>query len=128
MELSISSVTLWIYMKIITEGRKNFSKMSKSEWKKWLCLKLILLCVILAQGIRDLFWLPVEQYKKDGRFVRGIQRGATSFSTSTAMAMLELTNRAVQSVQVNSHLRKIQCTARMISSYCKFKAEIFLWN
>lgn len=55
--------------------------------------------VQIAQGIRDLFWLPVEQYKKDGRFVRGIQRGATSFSTSTAMAMLELTNRAVQSVQ-----------------------------
>uniref|UniRef100_K1RSP2 Autophagy-related protein 2 n=1 Tax=Magallana gigas TaxID=29159 RepID=K1RSP2_MAGGI len=55
--------------------------------------------VQIAQGIRDLFWLPVEQYKRDGRFVRGIQRGATSFSTSTAMAMLELTNRAVQSVQ-----------------------------
>ncbi|XP_022329168.2 autophagy-related protein 2 homolog B-like [Crassostrea virginica] len=55
--------------------------------------------VQIAQGIRDLFWLPVEQYKRDGRLVRGIQRGATSFSTSTAMAMLELTNRAVQSVQ-----------------------------
>lgn len=70
---------------------------------------MILLCVILAQGIRDLFWLPVEQYKRDGRFVRGMQRGATSFSTSTAMAMLELTNRAVQSVQVNPHLRKVHC-------------------
>ncbi|XP_062614499.1 autophagy-related protein 2 homolog B-like [Saccostrea cucullata] len=55
--------------------------------------------VQLGQGIRDLFWLPVEQYKKDGRIVRGFQRGATSFSTSTAMAMLELTNRVVQSVQ-----------------------------
>ena len=60
--------------------------------------------VIPAQGIRDLFWLPVEQYKRDGRLVRGIQRGATSFSTSTAMAMLELTNRAVQSVQVRISL------------------------
>lgn len=55
--------------------------------------------VQLAQGIRDLFWLPVEQYRKDGRIVRGLQRGATSFSTSTAMSVLELTNRAVQSVQ-----------------------------
>lgn len=64
------------------------------------CTVFIPVPVIPAQGIRDLFWLPVEQYKKDGRLVRGIQRGATSFSTSTAMAMLELTNRAVQSVQV----------------------------
>jgi autophagy-related protein 2 len=50
--------------------------------------------------VKDLFWLPVEQYRKDGRIVRGLQRGASSFSTSTAMAFLELTNRVVQSVQV----------------------------
>ncbi|XP_021359493.1 autophagy-related protein 2 homolog A-like isoform X1 [Mizuhopecten yessoensis] len=55
--------------------------------------------VQLAQGMKDLFWLPVEQYRKDGRIVRGIQRGASSFTTSTAMAVLELTNRVVQSVQ-----------------------------
>ncbi|KAL5009376.1 hypothetical protein ScPMuIL_014957 [Solemya velum] len=55
--------------------------------------------VQIAQGIRDLFWLPVEQYRKDGRIVRGIQRGASSFTTSTAMAVLELTNRLVQTVQ-----------------------------
>ena len=54
----------------------------------------------VAHGIKDLFWLPVEQYKKDGRIVRGLQRGATSFSTSTVMSLLELTNRMVQSVQV----------------------------
>ena len=55
---------------------------------------------VLAQGIRDLFWLPVEQYRKDGRIVRGLQRGAASFTMSTAMSMLELTNRVVQGVQV----------------------------
>ena len=55
---------------------------------------------ISVQGIRDLFWLPVEQYRKDGRIVRGLQRGAHSFTTSTAMAALELTNRLVQTVQV----------------------------
>ena len=53
-----------------------------------------------VQGFRDLFWLPVEQYRKDGRIVRGLQRGAQSFTTSTAMAALELTNRLVQSLQV----------------------------
>lgn len=56
--------------------------------------------MITAHGVKDLFWLPVEQYKKDGRIIRGLQRGATSFSMSTAMSVLELTNRVVQSVQV----------------------------
>lgn len=42
----------------------------------------------------------MEQYRRDGRIVRGIQRGASSFTTSTAMAVLELTNRLVQSLQV----------------------------
>lgn len=53
-----------------------------------------------VQGIRDLFWLPIEQYQKDGRIVRGLQRGANSFTTSTAMAALELTSRLVQAIQV----------------------------
>lgn len=49
-----------------------------------------------VQGIRDLFWLPIEQYQRDGRLVRGFQRGANSFTTSTAMACLELTSRVIQ--------------------------------
>ncbi|XP_013385934.1 autophagy-related protein 2 homolog B-like [Lingula anatina] len=60
--------------------------------------------VQLVQGIRDLFWLPYEQYQKDGRIVRGLQRGASSFGTSTAMAALDLTNRLVQSVQYVAEL------------------------
>ncbi|XP_037072361.1 autophagy-related protein 2 homolog B-like [Pollicipes pollicipes] len=55
--------------------------------------------VQLFQGIRDLLWLPIEQYQKDGRIVKGLQRGANSFSTSTAMAFLELTNRLVGYIQ-----------------------------
>nr|XP_050867799.1 autophagy-related protein 2 homolog A isoform X1 [Vespula vulgaris] len=55
--------------------------------------------VQLFQGIRDLFWLPIEQYQKDGRIVRGLQRGANSFTTSTAMAALELTSRLVYAIQ-----------------------------
>uniref|UniRef100_A0A8C9FI62 Autophagy related 2B n=1 Tax=Pavo cristatus TaxID=9049 RepID=A0A8C9FI62_PAVCR len=56
--------------------------------------------VQLVQGLKDLVWLPIEQYRKDGRIVRGFQRGAASFGTSTAMAALELTNRMVQTIQV----------------------------
>ncbi|XP_048456231.1 autophagy-related protein 2 homolog B-like [Rhincodon typus] len=55
--------------------------------------------VQLVQGLKDLVWLPIEQYRRDGRIVRGLQRGAASFGTSTAMAALELTNRLVQTIQ-----------------------------
>ena len=53
-----------------------------------------------GQGIYDLFWMPIQQYRKDGRVVRGLQKGTSSFGTSTAMAAVELTNRLVQTVQV----------------------------
>lgn len=55
--------------------------------------------VVTVQGIRDLFWLPIEQYQKDGRIIRGLQRGANSFTTSTAMAALELTSRLIHAIQ-----------------------------
>ncbi|KAG8323603.1 Autophagy protein [Homalodisca vitripennis] len=53
----------------------------------------------LFWGLRDLFWLPIEQYQRDGRVIRGLQRGAHSFSTSTCLACLELTTRLVHVVQ-----------------------------
>ncbi|KAH1007770.1 hypothetical protein HUJ04_004965 [Dendroctonus ponderosae] len=56
----------------------------------------------LFQGIKDLFWLPIEQYQKDGRIVRGLQRGANSFTTSTVMAALELTTRLIYLIQVTA--------------------------
>ena len=59
---------------------------------------------LVAQGIRDLVYLPIEQYQKDGRIVRGIQRGAQSFTMCTAMASLELTNRLVVSIQYAAEL------------------------
>ncbi|KAJ8967901.1 hypothetical protein NQ317_015423 [Molorchus minor] len=56
----------------------------------------------LLGGVRDLFWLPIEQYQKDGRIVRGLQRGANSFTTSTAMAALELTSRIIHLIQITA--------------------------
>lgn len=55
-----------------------------------------------VHGVRDLFWLPIEQYRKDGRIIRGLQRGAASFGTSTASAALELSNRLVQAIQATA--------------------------
>ncbi|XP_047374675.1 autophagy-related protein 2 homolog A isoform X4 [Sciurus carolinensis] len=58
--------------------------------------------VQLFQGFRDLLWLPIEQYRKDGRLMRGLQRGAASFGSSTASAALELSNRLVQAIQATA--------------------------
>jgi hypothetical protein len=55
-----------------------------------------------VQGIFDLFWLPIEQYQKDGRIVRGIQRGAQSFTARTALAALEITSRIIYLLQVTT--------------------------
>ncbi|KAI6657385.1 Autophagy-related protein 2-like protein B [Oopsacas minuta] len=53
----------------------------------------------LAQGTVDLVRLPWQQYRQDGRIIWGLQQGATSFSSSTAMATLELANRVVVTIQ-----------------------------
>lgn len=58
--------------------------------------------VQLFQGVRDLFWLPIEQYQKDGRIVRGLQKGANSFTTCTALAALELTSRLIHLIQITA--------------------------
>lgn len=58
-----------------------------------------LFCFVV-QGIVDLFWLPIEQYQKDGRFVRGLQRGAQSFTARTALAALEIASRIIYLMQV----------------------------
>ncbi|XP_055377404.1 autophagy-related protein 2 homolog B isoform X2 [Condylostylus longicornis] len=58
--------------------------------------------VQLFQGIRDLFWLPIEQYQKDGRIVRGIQLGAQSFTARTALAALEITSRIIHLLQITA--------------------------
>ncbi len=55
----------------------------------------------LVQGAMDLFWLPVQQYQEDGRIIWGIQRGANSFVTSSGVAVVELSNRMLQSVEVS---------------------------
>lgn len=67
--------------------------------------------------------MPIEQYRKDGRIIRGLQRGAASFGTSTASAALELSNRLVQAIQVCTgicmHIRvclDITCTQIIIHS------------
>ena len=63
---------------------------------------LIFVCIyFVVQGMVDLFWLPVQQYQEDGRIVWGLQRGTNSFASSSGIAIVELTNRLLYSVQVS---------------------------
>jgi autophagy-related protein 2 len=56
--------------------------------------------VNVGSGVADLILLPIEQYKKDGRIVRGVQRGTTSFVKSTALEAIKLGARLATGTQV----------------------------
>lgn len=58
----------------------------------------------LMQGVKDLVLMPVEQYQKDGRILRGLQRGAHSFTSSTAMSLLDMTNRLLGVIKFAAEL------------------------
>lgn len=53
----------------------------------------------LFGGLKDFIWLPVEQYHKDGRVLRGFQRGTSAFTSSSAYAVLDLTGRFIGCIQ-----------------------------
>ncbi|XP_072929775.1 autophagy-related protein 2 homolog A [Epargyreus clarus] len=56
----------------------------------------------LITGIRDLVWLPVEQWRRDGRLVHGLRRGAASFTARTAVAALDITARLLHLIQATA--------------------------
>ncbi len=58
----------------------------------------------MAAGVRDLFLLPIEQYRKDGRIVRGLQKGTTSFTHSTTLSLLDMTNKLLSVVKFAAEL------------------------
>lgn len=46
--------------------------------------------VKLGGGVKDLFVVPVQEYQKDGRVFRGIQKGASTFGKTTGEEILRL--------------------------------------
>ena len=56
--------------------------------------------VNVGSGVADLILLPIEQYRKDGRFTRGVQRGTSSFVRSTAMEVMKLGAKLATGTQV----------------------------
>ena len=56
--------------------------------------------VNVGSGIADLVLLPIAQYKKDGRIIRGLQKGTNAFIRSTAMEAIKLGARLATGTQV----------------------------
>ncbi|KAF2803045.1 uncharacterized protein BDZ99DRAFT_503439 [Mytilinidion resinicola] len=46
--------------------------------------------VNVGSGVKDLFVIPVQEYKKDGRIVRSLQKGAFAFGKNTTIGMARL--------------------------------------
>jgi autophagy-related protein 2 len=56
--------------------------------------------VNVGSGVADLILLPISQYKKDGRIVRGIQKGAKAFVKSTAIEAVKMGAKLATGTQV----------------------------
>lgn len=56
--------------------------------------------VNVGSGVADLVLLPIAQYKKDGRVIRGLQKGTTAFVQSTAIEAIKLGARLATGTQV----------------------------
>ncbi len=56
--------------------------------------------VNVGSGIADLILLPIAQYKKDGRVIRGLQKGTKAFVKSTAMEAIKLGAQLATGTQV----------------------------
>ncbi|KAM6500465.1 hypothetical protein JOM56_003479 [Amanita muscaria] len=56
--------------------------------------------VNVGSGVADLVLLPIAQYKKDGRVLRGLQKGTTAFFKSTALEAIKLGARLATGTQV----------------------------
>jgi autophagy-related protein 2 len=56
--------------------------------------------VNVGSGVADLVLLPIAQYKKDKRLVRGVQKGTTSFLKTTAMEAIQIGARLATGTQV----------------------------
>lgn len=56
--------------------------------------------VNVGSGVADLILLPIAQYKKDGRIIRGLQKGTTAFVKSTAVEAIRLGARLATGTQV----------------------------
>ena len=74
--------------------------------------------------MRDLVCMPIDQYRKDKRVMRGLQRGASSFSTSSALAVLDLANRLVYILQNTAQFAHDVVTPPSRNRYVTYVAQV----
>ncbi|KAF9902253.1 autophagy- protein 2 [Linnemannia zychae] len=56
--------------------------------------------VNLGSGIADLVLLPIEQYKRDGHIIRGLQKGGQAFTRATTLEALKIGAKLAVGTQV----------------------------
>jgi autophagy-related protein 2 len=54
----------------------------------------------VGEGVANLVLLPIEQYQKDGRIAKGIQRGGKSFAKTTTLEAIKITSKLATGTQV----------------------------
>lgn len=54
----------------------------------------------LGSGVANLVLLPIEQYRKDGRLARGLQRGVSAFGRTTTLEALHVGAKLATGTQV----------------------------
>lgn len=56
--------------------------------------------VNLGGGVKDLIAIPIQEYKKDGRLMRSLQKGTKSFAKTTGYELLKLGVKLASGTQV----------------------------
>ncbi|CAG8759270.1 21522_t:CDS:2, partial [Racocetra persica] len=56
--------------------------------------------VNIGSGVADLILLPIEQYKKDGRIIKGLQKGTQSFAKATTMEAIKYGTKLAVGTQI----------------------------
>ncbi|KAI8598577.1 hypothetical protein EDD21DRAFT_309183, partial [Dissophora ornata] len=94
-------------------GINGFAKMGQELLSAWLPhirstqvphmvsgLTPIRSLVNLGSGIADLVLLPIEQYKRDGHIIRGLQKGGQAFTRATTLEALKIGTKVGVGTQV----------------------------
>ncbi|KAF8981071.1 autophagy- protein 2 [Entomortierella lignicola] len=80
--------------------------------------------VNLGSGIADLVLLPIEQYKRDGHIIRGLQKGGQAFTRATTLEALKIgTKLAVGTQVLLEHADEIFGSAKTAASSASKAAE-----
>ena len=56
--------------------------------------------VNLGSGVADLILLPLDEYKREGKVVRGLQKGTKSFLKSAAIETLKLGSQLADGTRI----------------------------